>query len=576
MTKSDVERHKSERPRLQVYDSEMQPQSMDADNRHAVLVQRGRIDLVADDAAAGVFGEGSSYYQRGEILVRMVVGSDAAKRRHGPEAPLLVPATGAMLYDDLERTCRFVSRSVNPDSGEVRTRIVACPKPLPGVMLGRAGRLPVPVVRGIVEVPLLHSDGEMVCSGYDPRAGVVVVAPGDWPAVPTKPTADQAHAALALIDTVLAGFPFVSDIDRSVTIAALLSALLRATLPSCPAFAWSAPVRGSGKSKLADVVSVIATGRTAPALTWPPQEDESEKRLGAAVMAGDAVILLDNIETALRGACLNSLLTQPTVSLRMLGRSQLLRLSAAVLVLATGNNLVLLGDLSRRFLVAHLDPHTERPELRRFDFDPVVKAAAERGALVAALHTIARWGVGKDTGLPPLGGFEAWSRRVRDPLVALGLPDCCAVLEELHQADPERETALEVLTEWRRTFEGTATTVATAIRTATHDPSLRDALDAVAGAPGGINARRLGRYLLRIRDRVFGDMVMRQQRDLVGNVASWAVESQPPVNRVTRVSSIREEHKEDIESGAESEPETGVTRSDAAADYLAAQQGGEL
>ena len=51
----------------------------------------------------------------------------------------------------------------------------------------------------------------------------------------------------------------------------------------------------------------------------------------------------------------------------------MLRLAAAVLVLATGNNLILHGDLSRRFLVAHVDPHTERPELRRFDFDPVLE-----------------------------------------------------------------------------------------------------------------------------------------------------------------------------------------------------------
>ena len=245
---------------------------------------------------------------------------------------------------------------------------------------------------------------------------------------------------------------------------------------------------------------------------------------------------------------------------------------AAVLVLATGNNLVLLGDLSRRFLVSHLDPHTERPELRRFAFDPVAKAMDDRRAIVAALLTIARWGYGREVGLPPLGSFEAWSRRVRDPLVALGLPDCCGVLEELHKADPEREAALEVLGEWRRAFNGTATPVAAAIRAATHDPALRDALDAVAGGPGGISPKRLGKYLARIRDRVFSDMVLRQHRDLVGNVASWAVESSDaPGYRVNRVSVHGEEEKAKTGEGPNPNPANPVTRSADA--YRSASQG---
>lgn len=498
------------------------------DARHAVLVEKGRIDAVADAAVEGVFGKGSHYYGRGDSLVRLVLGVDAARFRPGFDAPILVSATPAMLLDDLERTTRFVERR-EMETGEVRLRIVACPKQLPAVVLGRAGRLPVPTIRGIAEVPLLRSDGHLCMSGFDRPTGILVIAPGEWPTIPKAPTDDDARAALARFDDLLAGFPFASEVDRSITLAAFLSAVLRPSLPSCPAFAWSAPVRGSGKSKLADVAAVLATGAPAAALSWPRLEEEAEKRLGALVLAGDRVIALDNIESALRGACLNSLLTQATIAVRVLGRSQVLRMAAATLVTATGNNLVLLGDLSRRFLVATLDPRMERPELRHFDFDPVERAQHDRRELVAALLTIARWGQRARTDLVPLGSFEVWSRRVRDPLVALGLPDPCAVLDVLHDADPERETALELLTEWQRSFGDEPTTTAAAIRLATRpkdpDTELRDALDAVAGGPGGINARRLGRYLLRIRDRVIADRVLRQGRDLLGNVATWRVEA---------------------------------------------------
>lgn len=547
------------------------------DDRHLVLVETGHIDLCADDACAGLFADGSPYFQRGDTLVRKVQGPDAAKHRPGSDAPLLVTASPAMLLDDLERTCRFLSRKENPETGEVRTKPIHCPKALPAVIQGRAGRLPVPAIRGLAEVPQLYADGTIVADGYDARAKVLVIAPGDWPRVAAAPTEADARAALARFDGLLAGFPFASVLDRSVSLAAFLSAVLRPTLPSCPAFAWSAPVRGSGKSKLADVAAVLATGRTSPALTWARQEEEAEKRLAAAVMAGDPVLLLDNIESALRGACLNSLLTQPTVALRILGRSQLLRVSAAVLVLATGNNLTLLGDLSRRFLVANLDPEMERPELRRFDFDPVERALAERGELVAALHTIARWGQDKTTGLPPLGSFEVWSRRVRDPLVALGLPDPCAVLDRLHQADPEREDALELLTEWHRSFDSQATTVAEAIRLATRlkdpDTILRDALDAVAGGPGGLSPKRLGRYLLRIRDRVVGGLVLRQGRDLVGNVANWSVESVPGY-RVTGFPTTGERKKVESAEGSNADPCKPTTRNSPNADGSVIWDGG--
>lgn len=548
------------------------------DKRHLVLVETGHIDLCADDARAGLFADGSPYFQRGDALVRKVQGPDAAKHRTGSDAPMLVTATPAMLLDDLERTCRFLSRKENPETGETRTKPIHCPKALPAVILGRAGRLPVPTIRGLAEVPQLHADGTIVADGYDARAKVLVIAAGDWPRVPGAPTEADARAALARFDGLLAGFPFAGEMDRAITLAAFLSAVLRPTLPSCPAFAWSAPVRGSGKSKLADVAAVLATGRTSPALTWARQEEEAEKRLGAAVMAGDPVILLDNIESALRGACLNSLLTQPTVALRILGRSQLLRVSAAVLVLATGNNLVLLGDLSRRFLVASLDPEMERPELRRFDFDPVERALAERGELVAALHTIARWGQDKPTGLPPLGSFEVWSRRVRDPLVSLGLPDPCTVLDRLHQADPEREAALELLTEWHRSFDGQATTVAEAIRLATRlkdpDTILRDALDAVAGGPGGINPTRLGRYLMRIRDRVVGGFVFRQGRDLVGNVANWHVESALPGFRGSGDIPTGERKKRESALRAGTAPASPEPRNGSRADDVAIWDGG--
>lgn len=493
------------------------------DRRAEVQVVRGRIDLVADATLSQMEAAGLPFYNRGDVLVRLARDVGEARRKVASGLPGLVPASSAMVLEAAESVCRF---TVHRQDGEIST--CACPRELPGVILSRVGRWPFPPVRSVAAVPILREDGGVGMDGYDGPTQTVVCLSGEWPNLPDAPTQDDARAALRRVQDLIAGFSFATEADRAVTLAAFLSAVLRPGLPSCPGFAWSAPVRGSGKSKLADIVSVLATGSPAAVLSWPAQPEEQEKRLGAALLAGDPVIAIDNVEGSLRGDCLNSMLTQAEMAIRMLGASKMPRVATGALLCVNGNNLQISGDLTRRILVSHLDPQTERPELRVFDFEPVARARAQRVALVTDLLTIGRWaqGSGVRTGLPPLGSFEVWSRRVRDPLVALGLPDPCAGLDELHKQDPEREAAIEVLTEWRRAFGGVATTVANAIRKATlnGDAGLRDALDAVAGSPGGIAAKRLGRYLLRIKDRILGGMVLRRSHDAISNSAAWAVE----------------------------------------------------
>lgn len=522
-----------QRPRMTVVAGGSPPPG---DDRVDVMIQRGRTDQVADAAERALLDAQAPFYARGDVLVRVARDLSTRRDRRTPNdnaLPSLVPATAPMLQDALEACCRF--RVVKSDGEAVTT---GCPRDVPGVILSRIGRWLAPQVRGVAAVPVLHDDGSIAGAGYDATSQHVIVLDGEWPRVPDTPDEADARAALGRVDELIGGFPFAGDADRAVTIAAFLSAVLRPTLPTCPGFAWSAPVRGSGKSKLADVTAVFATGRPAAVMNWPVQAEEQEKRLGAALLAGDPIIAIDNIEGQLRGDALNSMLTQSEMAIRVLGVSRLPRVAVSCVLTVTGNNLVVAGDMTRRMLVAHLDPRMERPELRRFDFEPVSRAKTQRRDLVVALLTIARWwcrsGIKGD--LPPLGSFEVWSRRVRDPLVALGLADPCGVLDELHKEDPEREAAQEVLTEWNASFGESPTSVADAIRRATSvggDSALRDALDAVAGSPGGIVSKRLGRWLLKHKDRILGGLVLRREHDAKANVAVWSVRQVAPSGRVS-------------------------------------------
>ena len=495
----------------------------DDDPRGDVVIEAGRIDYVVDDAEANMLRLGVPLYVRGDMLTLLADGESRRRRGYADALPALVPATTSMLLEAMESTTRFLGRT-----RDGMLRIVSCPREAPSVYLSRVGRWQVPAVRGIALVPLLRADGALQYDGHDPDSGMVVCAGPDWPVSDRPVTEGDARGALARVCELIEGFPFVSDADRAVTVAAFLSAVLRPSLPTVPGFAWSASVRGSGKTKLADVCAVLATGAPAAPLSWPAQSEEQEKRLGAALLCGDPVIAIDNVESNLRGDCLNILLTSRTMAIRVLGRSVQPRVPVSALLTVTGNNLVISGDLTRRILVAHLDPGCERPELRRFDFDPVTRARAHRRELVAALLMIARWGQTMRGGSPPLGSFEEWSRRVRDPLMALGMADACACLDVLHREDPEREAAREVLQEWLNAFGFEPATSADAVRKATNgsgSSALRDALDPVCGGPGGLNTKRLGRYLLRYRDRVIDGMVMRREDDRANNSARWRVES---------------------------------------------------
>jgi hypothetical protein len=70
-------------------------------------------------------------------------------------------------------------------------------------------------------------------------------------------------------------------------------------------------------------------------------------------------------------------------SLGGVGRLGIIRLSPDDEV-GTGNNLRLVGDLTRRAVIARLDPKTDRPEIRQFDYDPLIDSRENRAELVAA------------------------------------------------------------------------------------------------------------------------------------------------------------------------------------------------
>ena len=112
---------------------------------------------------------------------------------------------------------------------------------------------------------------------------------------------------------------------------------------------------------LVDGISLIVTGRLAAVISQGESEEEFEKRCGACFIAGEAIVCIDNCEKPLGGAMLCQALTQTSMEFRVLGASVNIEVPCSAAVYATGNNLVLKGDVTRRSLLCSLDPECERP-----------------------------------------------------------------------------------------------------------------------------------------------------------------------------------------------------------------------
>lgn len=493
------------------------------ENRTVVLVTTDEHVVVAEVTAA--LAEAEELFQRGGMLVRPAMIEQEAR----PHLPLpgrsLQPIypTGLVVLRPAEVPhvrLRITARCALASEGKKGTEPISPPSWLAPAVLACPG--PIHGVGGILPGPTLDGDGRLIrLAGYDPPTRWYLGRGLPDLAVAETPTRADAQSAAEAIRELVQDFPWQDPSDLSRWLCLLLTATCRHLIDRTPLGLITANAAGSGKTYLARLISIIAHGLDTPILmSWPAgtefmaRGDEIRKRLASLLQESASLVLIDNLPRGedFGGPELDGFLTADAYHDRELGKNNGSRVGGLnrLLLLATGNRVMPVGDTADRTLVVRLlcndpNPRARPPETFQIR-DLEYHAFAERPRYLGAVLTIWRAWIQAGCPLPAgphWGTFDTWVRSVVAITRWLGWPDPLGNrLRQMGESDRERQSLATLTSLWCSVI-GTDPLTASQIiaqldgdRPNANQNALREALAQLgAGSRWPVTATKLGKVL---------------------------------------------------------------------------------
>ena len=498
------------------------------------VIEIGTDEHRVNRQAAAALGADPDLYQRGGLLVHVVEQhgepdpSAAVRRPAG--SPAVRPLARSLLRERLTRCVNWVKWQ---GAGE-KARLESAHPPdwCVGAVFDRGHWPGVRRLEGVVAHPVMLPDGGILTArGYDPATGLLACIPPELVvSVPDRPTRDDVAAAAAELLDPVCDLPFETHAHRAAWLASLLTPLAWHLFDGpAPLFLTDANVRAAGKGLSVDVVALALTGRRFPVMSYTADREELRKRITTLAVEGERAVLLDNLAGAVGNDVLDAALTADTWKDRVLGSNKVFDGPLHVVWYATGNNVQLQADTSRRTCHIRMESPHERPETKADFKYPNLRehVRANRGRLVSAALTILRgWHVaGRPThGLSAWGSYEGWSDVVREAVVFAGLPDpgetrlalqtaadrdaaaMAAVIAGMVRIDPDRRGL-------------TAACVIDRCKSSSPDADLRSAVEDLCGR---LDGRLLGYKLRHFARRNFGGWMVDRAGE-TGGSNRWVV-----------------------------------------------------
>jgi len=432
----------------------------------------------------------------------------------GPDRPEMQACRDDVVFGALVRRATWVAESssgpptpASPPRSVVRDLVINPPEGLPRL-------------ETLQETPVFGASGRLLIERGYHADDACWVEPGTLEDVEVSdtPTRDEVATAVSfLLDDVVGDFPFASQADRANCLAMFLLPFARRLFTGCtPLHVIEAPTPGSGKGYLAKVLGAMVVGRDIATSALPSDDDEIRKRLTAIFIAGDPIVVLDNVDNAgvLGSPALAAAITSDPYRDRILGQSAMVAFPNRVTWVMTANNPTFNADVVRRTIRIRLDAKSMRPHERTgFRHDPIIPwVIANRAKAVQACLTIVRhWLVsGRAPGTRVVGSFESWSRTIGGVLAA------AAVSGFLDNQDEHRARSDAESDEWSELFWfwwdkwGPTEVRASDVAELCHE---RQLLLHVRGMGSERSvASRVGRALVNAEDRFFGQWQVRRGR----------------------------------------------------------------
>jgi hypothetical protein len=398
-------------------------------------------------------------------------------------------------------------------------------------------------LKAVVTAPTLRPDGTVMdAQGYDPKTGLLLETDQELVPVKLAPSQDEVAAALNTLLLPFSEFPLEGPGDWGVLLAGLLTAAVRPALPTSPAFGFDAPIQASGKTLLASCLGALATGEI-PTI-WPHtagrDDEEVRKRLFTALRNGTRALVWDNLVGQFDSAAMAAALTAPNMTDRILGKSESISIPNRAIMLLTGNNLTLAGDMPRRVLICRINPNTDRPFSREFDLDPLAYVNEHRQGMVSAALTIVRGWLSSGAKRAPgrMASFELWDDYVRQPVAWIDqqifpgkFTDPMQAVTEAQSSDPELEIWKEVLLSLQEVFGESFFTTSGVLETLKKSigdnfektSRLCEALVDLNRGRNVASSTSLGRLLGYRRDRIVAGLQLQVRDDLTKKIKQWRV-----------------------------------------------------
>jgi len=461
-------------------------------------------------------------FVRGSALTRIIEsdGTDPGPQRE-VGAPVMRRATPQWITERLSVDAVFLKKTTRGRGANKEDAIVASPPPawIALHVIGRGTWPSFKNLEGIVTSPTMRRDGSVLQTpGYDRESGLVYIPRATYRRVPDEPTIREAIEARDRLLDVIVDFP-LKDLGRAAWLAMLFTFCARELVSgSVPMFAVDAPTPGSGKGLAVRSPHIIAYGTDVAHMSMPPDDEEFRKQITTTLLAGDPVVLLDNVTQPLGGDSLETIITAPKWKVRLLGKNEDSgTLDVRIVWTTTGNGIQLVGDMGRRTLRIRLESQHENPE-ERTDYTHKDRAGEERflawvranraELVVDALTCLRAWHVhGRGGETREWGSFTSWASTIGCAVQWLGLPDpTLARATEDATLDPARNALAVVYDAIRRLGDAKGVTSGDLVKVAfpprgeppNGEDDLAEAIAALtpnSKGDGPTRARLLGRKL---------------------------------------------------------------------------------